>query len=61
LISVVNGLSGIRNRISDAHARSYHTKRHHATLAVNASNTFVEFILESYRYQQRHVEEEDQV
>jgi hypothetical protein len=61
LISVVNGLSGIRNRISDAHARSYRTERHHATLAVNAANTFVEFILESYRYQQRHVEQEDQV
>jgi len=60
LISVVNGLSGIRNRISDAHARSYRTERRHATLAVNSANTFVEFILESCRYQQRRVEGDDQ-
>lgn len=52
LISVVDGLSGIRNRMSDSHATSYRADRRHARLAVNAAKTFVEFILESYQYQQ---------
>jgi hypothetical protein len=51
LISVVDGLSGIRNRMSDSHASSYRAARRHAKLAVNSSRTFVEFILESYQYQ----------
>jgi hypothetical protein len=51
LISVVNGLSGIRNRMSDSHATSYRADRRHAKLAVNTAKTFVEFILESYQYQ----------
>lgn len=53
LISVVDGLSGIRNRMSDSHAASYRADRRHAKLAVNAAKTFVEFILESYRYQRK--------
>lgn len=52
LISVVDGLSGIRNRMSDSHATSYRADRRHAKLAVNTAKTFVEFILESYQYQQ---------
>lgn len=51
LISVVNGLSGIRNRMSDSHATSYRADHRHAKLAVNTAKTFVEFILESYQYQ----------
>lgn len=51
LISVVDGLSGIRNRMSDSHATSYRADRRHAKLAVNTAKTFVEFVLESYRYQ----------
>lgn len=53
LISVIDGLSGIRNRMSDSHATSYRADRRHAKLAVNTAKTFVEFILESYQYQQR--------
>jgi hypothetical protein len=53
LISVVDGLSGIRNRMSDSHATSYRADRRHAKLAVNTAKTFVEFILESYKYQRR--------
>ena len=52
LIGVVGGLSGIRNRMSDAHTRSCRAGRRHAILAVNAANTFVDFILENYKYQQ---------
>ena len=53
LISVIDGLSGIRNRMSDSHATSYRADRRHAKLAVNTAKTFVEFILESYQYQRR--------
>ncbi len=51
LISVIDGLSGIRNRMSDSHATSYRADRRHAKLAVNTAKTFVEFILASYQYQ----------
>ena len=53
LISVVDGLSGLRNRMSDSHAPSYRADRRHAKLAVNTAKTFVEFILESYQYQRK--------
>ena len=51
LISVVDGLGGLRNRMSDSHATSYRAHRHHAKLAVNTANTFADFLVESYLYQ----------
>ena len=39
--------------MSDAHARTYRPDRHHARLAVNAANTLVDFLLESYTLRQR--------
>lgn len=48
LTSVVSGLAATRNRMSDAHARTCRPDRHHARLAVNAANTLVDFLLESY-------------
>ena len=53
LTSVVAGLAATRNRMSDAHARTYRPDRHHARLAVNAANTLVDFLLESYTLRQR--------
>lgn len=49
--SVVTGLAGLRNKLSDGHARRYKPERHHARLAVNAAKTIATFTLESYDHQ----------
>jgi len=51
LISIVNGLSSLRNKMGDAHARQYKPLSHHAKLAVNSARTIVDFIFETYQYQ----------
>jgi hypothetical protein len=51
LTSVVNGLAGMRNKMSDAHVSSYKASKHHAKLAVNSAKTFADFIFDSYSYQ----------
>lgn len=51
LISVVAGLSSLRNRMSDAHVRSYRPSEHHARLVVNASRTISDFLCQTYVYQ----------
>ena len=53
LISVINGIGGLRNRLSDSHASSYRPDKRHAKLVVNASKTFVEFVFETYSYQEQ--------
>jgi len=53
LTSVVAGLAATRNRMSDAHARTYTPERHHARLAVNSANTLVDFLLEAYSVRSR--------
>lgn len=47
LNSVIVGLSAIRNEMSDAHRRRHKPDRHHAQLAVNASKTLADFLLDS--------------
>jgi hypothetical protein len=51
LISIVSGMAGLRNKMSDAHVRSYEPDKHHAKLAVNAVNTVCDFLFETYEYQ----------
>jgi len=46
LTSVVSGLAGLRNIMSDAHASTSRPSKHHAKLAVNASKTVADFVLE---------------
>ena len=45
--SIVNGLSALRNNMSDAHAASYRPARHHAKLAFNAAKTLADFLFET--------------
>ena len=52
LNSIMMGVAGLRNIMSDSHDREYKPKRHHAKLAVNTALTFCEFLLDSYEYQQ---------
>jgi hypothetical protein len=55
LISIINGIASLRNKMSDSHARSYKPWKHHAVLVVNAAKTFITFIYDTYEYQKnRH-------
>jgi hypothetical protein len=47
----ISGLYTLANKASDRHARVYTPSRHHAKLAVNATFTLCEFLLDSYEYQ----------
>lgn len=51
LVSIVDGLSGLRNRMGDAHARTFTAHIHHAVLAVNAARTLTMFLFASEQYQ----------
>jgi hypothetical protein len=53
LISVVSGLGALRNRVSDAHVRTYKPDRHHAKLAINASKTMTDFLFDTFEHQKR--------
>lgn len=46
LNSIVAGLAGSRNMMSDAHVRSYKPAKHHALLVVNAARTIANFLFE---------------
>jgi hypothetical protein len=46
LNSIVAGLAGLRNMMSDAHVRSYKPAKHHALLVVNAARTIVNFLFD---------------
>lgn len=52
LNSIVCGLSGLRNKMSDAHVASYKPSKHHAKLAVNAAKTLADFLFDTKGYQQ---------
>jgi len=52
ITSVVNGLSGMSNALSDRHGGSgQEGYRHHAELAVNSANTICIYVLASYQKQ----------
>ncbi len=49
LVQIVNGLATIRNKASDGHARQVKPQERHARVAVNASKTVADFLVEVYR------------
>lgn len=51
LTSVVTGLSGMRNKMSDAHATRYKPAKHHALLAINSAKTLCDFLYDTLDYQ----------
>ncbi len=51
LVSVVTGLSAVRNKLGDAHVTTSRAARHHAKLAVNAAKTLADFLFETKTYQ----------
>lgn len=52
LSSIVHGLATMRNKMSDAHAKTYKPARHHAKLAVNSAKTLADFLFETMAYQE---------
>jgi hypothetical protein len=51
MMSIVSGLAGLRNKMSDAHVQNYRPRKHHAKLAVNAAKTLSDFLFETKQYQ----------
>jgi hypothetical protein len=62
VFSIINGVSTLRNDLSDAHGRSpqksYKIDERHARLAVNLSKTISEYLFLSYENQTRKSETE---
>lgn len=52
LTSIVQGLSAMRNKMSDSHGTTYKPARHQAKLAVNCAMTLADFMFESKAYQE---------
>ena len=53
LTNIIAGLAPLRNKMGDAHVRTYKPERHHAKLAVNSAKTLSDFIIDSFDYQIR--------
>lgn len=49
LITIIDGISTLRNEASDAHGREINPQKHTGILAVNISFTICQFILDSYK------------
>jgi hypothetical protein len=53
LTSIVEGLSGMSNRMADRHAITRQPAKHHAELAVNSATTLASFLVASFVHQRR--------
>ena len=53
-VSIIDGLSGLSNKMGDRHAREYKPSKHHAVLLVNSAMTFSNFIFDTYAYQDKN-------
>lgn len=53
LSNIVSGLAPMRNKMGDAHVRTYKPEKHHAKLAVNSAKTLTDFLIDTLDYQQR--------
>ena len=49
LITIIDGISTLRNEASDAHGREINPSKHTGVLAVNISFTICQFLLDSYK------------
>jgi len=53
LNSIVTGLAGLSNKMSDRHARKYKPAKHHAMMAIGMAYALCEFLLSSLEYQKK--------
>lgn len=51
LVNIVQGLSGLSNKMGDRHVRTYKPSRHHAILVCNAAKSACNFLFDTYAYQ----------
>ncbi|MFZ5365572.1 MAG: abortive infection family protein [Patescibacteria group bacterium] len=54
MFSIINGISGFSNTVSDRHGKTsklHKPDKHHAVLAVNTAKTMSEFLINSYEKQ----------
>lgn len=51
IVSIVNGISSLRNTMGDAHARKYKPADRHARLVVNSVFTLIDFLINASSYQ----------
>jgi len=52
LISILNGIASVSNKMGDRHVRTYKPFKHHAILVVNCARTFCKFMYDTDHYQQ---------
>jgi hypothetical protein len=57
LTSIIAGIAAMRNKMSDAHARTFKPERRHANLAVNAAKTLADFLFETHQHSEQHTRE----
>ena len=55
LISIIQGLSGLSNKLGDRHVRTYKPSRHHAVLVCNCAKSACNFLFDTYAYQKKKV------
>jgi hypothetical protein len=53
LSGIIAGIAPLRNKMGDAHVRTYKPERHHAKLAVNSAKTLTDFLIDTLEYQER--------
>lgn len=53
LVNIVQGLSGLSNKMGDRHVRTYRPSRHHAILVSNAAKSACNFLFDTYAYQKQ--------
>lgn len=51
LLNIIQGLSGLSNKMGDRHVRTYKPSRHHAILICNSAKSVCNFLFDSYAYQ----------
>lgn len=48
LAGIIAGMAPLRNKMGDAHVRTYKPERHHAKLAVNSAKTLTDFLIDTW-------------
>ena len=53
LVNIIQGLSGLSNKMGDRHVRTYTPSRHHAILVCNSAKSACNFLFDTYAYQKK--------
>lgn len=54
LMSIVNGVAGMSNKMGDRHVRTYKPAERHAVLVVNSAKTLSHFVVGTYNKTRTH-------